>query len=365
MTMVKSTKNLQTSKRIYYSLLEASKIANCAPEQLLHYGSIGKIKLCTKIPSQLALFQIDYRTLQLDIMKIGSLERKMTLELLRGYEPIKEKEIDFVILSNEDCKKLESIGDINQNIFNSAIQITKEQIPILKIPANISRSQNSGFHGRQHLSNPIFATYSSEYNGKLDKEHTELRQNININIFNIFIANEDVLICINSELTHNFTNKDNHNHFLNNPYTSSKLRSLIDAEQHYRRLSEERELTSEEFKEVDRTIKAKLLKSGFENENTINEALYIIRPESTHKFSSIHQKRKEQNLTTPRIKDLIEASDMFWKNVDFHDKNTYAKKSDVFNFLRYKMKFGIECSQAIARIIRPDNLKRGRPPKEK
>lgn len=285
----------------------------------------------------------------------------MIFDRLVDDNPIKIDGIAMLVLSKDDCTNIELRGEIEQSIFYSTIKFNEGSIPSIIGQQVTTKDSISHLIEVPATFTTLFATYPLNYNGYVSSNKIESRKTITLNISNIFVTSLSLEKLLRENNDH-IENTKAPKIWTNNSYISSKLFSLGEIANNYGNKANS-EMSEANLKNLDDHMKKSLANNNFKSGKLLEEAMYIIRPEFTRKYYAKYQKRIEQGLEIPTVKDLEEVAKKWWSKYIDSDKHSYAKTADVESYLQDEKRFGAGCSKAIARIIRPDNLKMGRPPK--
>lgn len=123
--------NDQLPARAYFALAHAAQIAGCAPDDLLHFGGVGKIRLCVSLPNDVQVFSV---------LPPTKLRRGLTEEDQRNGGTDRSREpqkVEMVYISPDDCRSLELRGECVQSYFVAAWRFNPFYMPIPVKPTPI------------------------------------------------------------------------------------------------------------------------------------------------------------------------------------------------------------------------------------
>lgn len=121
---------LELSRKLY-SLTEAASRIACTENQLLEAGANKKISIHVRCPDDLSVFSIAAE---------GSNDEQYSLP--RNLKPVQEKEISYLKLSDDDCRRVILISNYSQCEFTNGYSMGSDDclryIPIVRIPESVT-----------------------------------------------------------------------------------------------------------------------------------------------------------------------------------------------------------------------------------
>lgn len=149
--------------RLLHSLKEAAASLECSEAELLNFAADGKIRLCIRIPNEFVLLDIDKNTLELEKNKLSKgigakVFRDRYENQLVGNGPVNVSgNIDRVILSKNDCKKIAELGMHEQSTFQYGYHFSEGVVSLVEPARRIKSLERRG--GKPSFLGRCFATY--------------------------------------------------------------------------------------------------------------------------------------------------------------------------------------------------------------
>jgi hypothetical protein len=145
-----------------FTLVEAAAMMNCSIQRLLIAAIEGKLRCLIGVPKTVSILDIDNNTLKLE-HEIYSSNHIVRLELYKkliGNGPINmTNQIDYLVLSKIDCKKLIDHQAATQSLFTEGFQARNEK-EIFIVPKSYTSSTKQVTQGRRE-SERQFASYDT------------------------------------------------------------------------------------------------------------------------------------------------------------------------------------------------------------
>jgi hypothetical protein len=108
-----------------YTLEEAATASGYKPAELLHFGAIGRVAFCTRVPDNVAVFTVD------KVFLPGGRWHKvvdfaLSIELARCQGPSREDGLSTLTLDKEHCRTIEALGRTLVYAFGSGGRIDED-----------------------------------------------------------------------------------------------------------------------------------------------------------------------------------------------------------------------------------------------
>ena len=150
--------------RLLHSLKAAAASLSCDTAELLSFAAQGKIKLCARIPHELSLLDVDDDTLKLEKTNLANSKPGLLTRLLDGNGAVNvSDEVDVVILSKNDCKKIILFGTYMQGIFQQGYCFSDGTTSTVEPGRRIKLIRRSA------LDHPLFRSFAT-YTKELEKK---------------------------------------------------------------------------------------------------------------------------------------------------------------------------------------------------
>jgi hypothetical protein len=122
------------SKRTLYSLAEAATLSGCAVDDLLLKGARGELRICARVPDDVAVYSTNQALIDLSDSALTGLMRKLKEDSLRDVFACPTRDIQLVVLQRSDCDLVVGHGEGFQTLFRAGVRFEDGNVPVVVEP---------------------------------------------------------------------------------------------------------------------------------------------------------------------------------------------------------------------------------------